>query len=387
MKLSRDGILRIIRSLVYTELARSRGWDMTVPAAWDETTLIKRANRDETALGFDSLELLQVAGRVSQFFRLNELGIDDYLLRGDRLGDWVDLIADNRPEGSGFALRTSGTTGEQKEVLHSEEGLLTEVDALLELFPGIRRVVAFVPAHHIYGLLFTVLLPEQGSLDLGDAAYRWKRSAFDLKAGDLVVSQPERWRYLDTLLGSVPAGVQGVSSTSVLDAETWRSLLSRGFDTITEVYGSTETGGIGYRTSPDAPFTLLPHLERDTNGAITVGRSLEGESGDGGDHPLPLQDALRWHGERRFSLAGRKDGALQIGGHSVSPTEVARSLESCELVARASAWPWEGRIGATVVPTDLTMAEADVRERVLEWAQTHLPSHARPVRVSVSPES
>jgi 4-coumarate--CoA ligase (photoactive yellow protein activation family) len=328
--------------------------------------------------------LLQVAGRVSQFFRLNEIGIDDYLLRGDRLGDWVDLIADNRPEGSGFALRTSGTTGEQKEVLHSEEGLLTEVDALLELFSGIRRVVAFVPPHHIYGLLFTVFLPERGSVELCDAAYRWKRSAFDLRAGDMVVSQPERWRYLDTLLGSVPAGVQGVSSTSVLDAQTWRSLLSRGFDTITEVYGSTETGGIGYRTNPDAPFTLLPHLERDTAGSITVGRS--GGSGAGGDDPLPLQDALRWHDERRFSLAGRKDGALQIGGHSVSPTEVARSLESCELVARANVWPWEGRIGATVVPTDRTLAEAHVRERVLEWAQTHLPSHARPVRISVSTE-
>ena len=80
--------------------------------------------------------------------------------RCGRFGQWV-AEARRIAEGSerGLAFKTSGSTGEPRFITQDFAALAQETEALAEIFNGATRIVALVPAHHIYGFLFTVLLP------------------------------------------------------------------------------------------------------------------------------------------------------------------------------------------------------------------------------------
>ncbi|MEO0498059.1 MAG: hypothetical protein AAF141_11955, partial [Pseudomonadota bacterium] len=70
-----DALRRLVVALIAQELEKFRG--TTVPApewqSWaDDTSLTANG------LGFDSLGLLQAAGRTNQFFQMHLVGIEDY---------------------------------------------------------------------------------------------------------------------------------------------------------------------------------------------------------------------------------------------------------------------------------------------------------------------
>jgi acyl-coenzyme A synthetase/AMP-(fatty) acid ligase len=54
---------------------------------------------------------------------------------------------------------------------------------------------------------------------------------------------------------------------------------------------------------------------------------------------VTLMDAVAREGDRRFTLAGRRDGAVQIGGHNVHPARIAERLRTHPLVADAVVRP------------------------------------------------
>jgi 4-coumarate--CoA ligase (photoactive yellow protein activation family) len=388
MELSRAAVLRIIRSIVFSSLSHQKAtWDLTTPAAWHEQTGIKTGG-----LSLDSLQLLEVASHVAGFFRLGDVGVDDYLLRGRTLGDWVDLIRDALPEVSGIGFRSSGTTGAAKEVFHPEADLRQEIAELQRIFPDTTRIHAHLPAHHIYGFLLTVYLPEQADLPVADNAYRWGAGQLETAEGDLIVSHPDRWQYLSRMLSARAPGVRGVTSTAPMPAELWRGLGSR-LESVTELYGSTETAGVAYRRSPDEPFTLFSYLARTEDGAVSRVHP------DGGVSVVPLQDELQWQGARTFHVGARRDGAVQIGGRVVQPDRVAEQLCTIPGVSAATVRPWQGRLKAFVVPASgdgvgdepgesghNQTAHEMLRERVAAWVEEHLPAHERPVRITVGTE-
>lgn len=51
--------------------------------------------------------------------------------------------------------------------MHTLAAPLQETDELAKLFAGRRRILVAVPCHHIYGFLFSVLLPAMFGLAAG----------------------------------------------------------------------------------------------------------------------------------------------------------------------------------------------------------------------------
>ena len=82
----------------------------------------------------DSLEWMAIAGRVVQFFNMEESGIEDYLLRKNTLSDWADIVAKAREIASeDITVTTSGSTGEPKACQHSWSNLADEAQFLSDL--------------------------------------------------------------------------------------------------------------------------------------------------------------------------------------------------------------------------------------------------------------
>ena len=172
----------------------------------------------------------------------------------------------------------------------------------------------------------------------------------------------------------------GTSSAAPLDAETARRLVTEtGFARIVEIYGSSETAGIGLRDEPDQPFQLLEtwapgdSVADDTH---TLVRAADGAR-------ITAPDHLRWEGPRHLLPTGRQDGAVMIGGVTVHPEAVARRLASRPGVYDARVRPSGSRLKALLVPE----ADADwaaVKRNVRAWAESALSPAERPMAYTLA---
>ena len=320
--LSRNSLFALVASLVGTELGRIRHheFDASAVAEWRETTSIEGGG-----LEMDSIELMQVSGVVDEFFHLHETGIEEYLLRYRTLGGWCDIVQQAFPKGHRrFTFRTSGSQGKPKAICHRAPELIKEVAQLARLFHGRQRVVSLVAPHHIYGFLFSVLLPRALNVAVL-AGHRWPAAKIlrRLAPGDLVIGYPLIWQQLQHRARRLPQDVHGVTSTAPCDPGIIQSLRDIGLSRMTEIYGSSETGGIGYRHDFTQAYRLFEHWQRvpatrkkETELALKRGRSKA----------ILAPDILAWSGVRRFRPTARRDGAVQVAGVNVYPDAIAQRL-------------------------------------------------------------
>ncbi len=377
--LSRRALTRVLRSLLLAELRAARGRREayiaapSLPVDWPDDLPL-----GEGGLGCDSLDLLSLAAAVNEMFHLHEVGTERNLLEARHVGDWLDGIeAAWRGGVSQLTFATSGSTGRPKRCVQPMAHLATEIDALVARWPDRGRVLALAPAHHIYGFIFTALLPDRLAVpcrlvaEVSPAAL-----AADIRSDDLVVSFPERWAYLARSLPAWPAGLEGVVSTAPCDPDLLADLADRGLSRMTEVYGSSETAGIAWRDAPEQPYDLMPQwrfAEPHDDDAPTLVHAA------GTTHAL--MDRIVRAGHRSFRLDGRRDGMVQVGGVNVSPTAVAERLRRRPGVRHALVRLMrveEGRrLKAYLVPKPDVDGLA-LCEGVAAWAAAYLSAAERP---------
>jgi len=311
---------------------------------------------------------------------LHESGIEDLLLVRRTVGDWVTLAAEGLQHFSArLTFRTSGSSGQPKPCTHELALLQQEVLHLAAVLTGRRRVLAAVPAHHIYGFLFTVLLPEQLACDaaLDVRSVTPQTLPQRLRAGDLLVSHPAHWALVARHASSLPGGVHGVTSTAPCADELAQALTDKGLQRLLQVYGSSETAGIGWRDLPGAPYCLMPHWQRAAADASTLVRP----SGSGACSPHALQDHIEWLPDGQFRVAGRRDAAVQVGGINVFPERVRQALLSHPAVHEAAVRlmaPHEGqRLKAFIVPQPGADTTA-LRDELQRWLSSRLSAPEQP---------
>ena len=361
-------------------LAHASGYFTDGAPALNQLTRERRL--DEGDLGADSLSRLQLAERIADQFDLRRLGREDLLLAKRDLGSWLDLAAESWSQGPDrFVFHSSGSQGKPKRVVHAAEHLWAEARVLALHLPGRRRIVSLVPAHHIYGFIFTVLLPRALSVPVLDLSAEGAGAlARHLAPRDLVVAVPAVWRYLAAALADVPKGVAGTSSAAPLDAATAQALVAEtGFARIVEIYGSSETAGIGLRDEPNQPFQLLETWA--SGDAVADDTHTLVCAADGARITAP--DHLRWEGPRHLVPTGRLDGAVMIGGVTVHPDAVARKLASRPGVRAARVRPSGSRLKALLVP-EANADWAAVKQDVRAWAETALSPAERPTAYTLA---
>ena len=149
-----------------------------------------------------------------------------------------------------------------------------------------------------------------------------------------------------------------------------------------EIYGASETAGIGWRTTPEQPFALLPRWQRSEQ---APGQLLDATSGQ----TFSLSDHLHWQGERLLTPSGRIDQAVQVGGINVFPERIAASLKALPDVADARVRlmrPEEGsRLKAFVVPAADAPDTQPLRASLESWCERNLTPSERPKAFTFGP--
>lgn len=270
------------------------------------------------------------------------------------------------PEDGEVILHTSGTTGRPVPVRKSLRCFEAELAALQNLFqsPLPYIVLATVPAHHIYGLLFRVLWPLVAGRPFVAELIRFPGElvkAMETAENSLLVSSPAFLsRALPVLdIEALKDRLCGVfSSGGPLPPDIAAAYNAKLTDPIVEVYGSTETGGIGYRSvrkaSDPSPWTPLPgvtlSLEAD-DGRLSVSSPFLVKS-----RPFRTADTARLLPDGRFELLGRSDRIVKVEERRISLTEVEHKLISRSEVSAVRVVSLEGAkgrsvLGAVIVPS------------------------------------
>jgi len=337
-RVPRSAVHRIVCAVVAAEFRRQRGTDHPDAAKgdWPASTPI-----GDNGLGLDSVEQLGALGALAVAFDL-----DDSLLSDDppqMVGAWVDWVMHAHVEGNGrITVATSGSTGSPRPCVHDVVDMIDEAAFLATQFTGRRRVVALVPAHHLYGMIGTALLPDALGVPV---VVRAIGAPLRLAASDLVIAVPEQWQAFVRIVRRFPEDVIGVSSAGFLNDSVAAGLLAAGLTRLVDVYSSSETGGIAMRDVPANGYDLLPrwrlseHGDEDWRLVDRHGRFYD------------LPDFVERIGDSTLRPIGRRDGAVQVGGRNVWPERVANSLRTVDGVADVAVrLHAHGRLKAFVVP-------------------------------------
>ncbi len=234
----------------------------------------------------------------------------------------------------------------------------------LGLLDGTAQVlVGTVPAQHMYGFEFTVLMPW-----LSGNAFSAERPFYPVDVAAAVAAVP-RPRvlvttpvHLRTLLESnisMPAVDLLVSATAPLTASLARAVEAAFHSSLQEIYGSTETGQIASRrTAERAAWRLWPDVRLTLrNGEVTAhGGHIE--------QPTVMPDVIEITGGDEFLLHGRTADLVNIAGKRSSFGYLNAQLNGIPGVVDGVFFLREGstgstgvtRLGAVVVAPGLSVA-------------------------------
>ncbi|MGH8427300.1 MAG: AMP-binding protein [Gammaproteobacteria bacterium] len=263
-----------------------------------------------------------------------------------------------------LSLHTSGSTAQPKRVTKTLAQVDAEISALERqwgVMLGAAPVMASVPHHHLYGILVRILWPLAAGRPFHAATVASPAALGASPPGAILVSSPA---FLTRIAEPAAFGTFApraiFSSGAPLPAATALAIGQALGTAPIEIYGSTETGGIAWRTrssadEADAAWQTLPGMElrfdEEGAGKRLVVRSPWTTAGEWmvtGDLATPIADA-------RFLLAGRADGVVKLEDKRINLEELAARLETHANVERARVIVLEGssrqRLGAVIVPT------------------------------------
>jgi acyl-coenzyme A synthetase/AMP-(fatty) acid ligase/3-hydroxymyristoyl/3-hydroxydecanoyl-(acyl carrier protein) dehydratase len=288
-----------------------------------------------------------------------------------------------------LTLCTSGSSGEAKLIDKSLRLLANEVTALEQLWGkqlGSATILGSVATQHIYGLLFRVLWP----LCAGRVFLR-RAQPFpeDLQRESLATGTDFAWVASPALLKrmgnnlnwpALRAVRQVFSSGGALPSETAAELHELLGQWPTEIYGSSETGGIAWRQGGElwTPFAGV-ELGQNAEGALHLTSPYLPDG-----YREQTADAVEIQADGRFALRGRLDRIIKLEEKRISLPMLEQALSSHEWLSDARLGVvQEGRayLGALVAlsPAGLHALRNQGRKTVTETLRRHLAGHCEAI--------
>jgi len=275
----------------------------------------------------------------------------------------IPVSSQASPQDELLKIFTGGSTGSPQVWSKTGENIFAEGFFLARHYKVNEQdcIVATIPPYHIYGLLFSVILPLVASATVID-----QTPSFPSEITEVVEKQKT------TILAAVPAHYHALrekkcngsslrlafSSAGMLDEADNEAFYGHNNVGIVEVYGSTETGGIAGRNRSlgEKYFTPFP----TTAWKILEGRLTVRSPYISPDLPIDKEgffttgDRVEARGTNAFSLLGRADGVTKVGGKRVDLEEIRTLIKDmpgvtdCAILALPESGGREHQIGALI---------------------------------------
>jgi acyl-CoA synthetase (AMP-forming)/AMP-acid ligase II len=234
------------------------------------------------------------------------------------LKDGLDLVTLDR---AGIVMFTSGSTGAPEPCMRSlsffRQGAIANAECVLEGLDGRPGIVATVPPYHMFGFELSIAVPLFAGVRLysgrpfypGDVA-----AALDAVAAPrILVSTPVHLRVLLESGISMPRVERVFSATAPLSTPLAGDIERLFGAEVREIFGTTETGSVGWRkTADEEDFNLMPGMELTQRAQASLLAAPHISP------PFELADRLEVLDGRRFRIAGRSNDIVNIAGKRMS---------------------------------------------------------------------
>lgn len=243
------------------------------------------------------------------------------------------------PAATRLVIYTSGSTGMASAIEKRLAQLTSEVGALEASFGPLlgNAVVQGTVSHlHIYGLLFRVLWPLAAGRVIAPRVFFHEEIVAALDAPAVLVSSPAHLKRIPQTVDWAPARARlraVFSSGGALPEDAAVAAAAAFGRAPVEIYGSSETGGVAWRSciGASSAWTPLPGVEwRICDGQLELVSPHLPEPGWWRSSDRAEADAAGG-----FRLLGRADRIVKVEERRVSLTALERELTALPAVAEA----------------------------------------------------
>lgn len=310
---NQENVAIIIRSIISQYLSKQNSSYFPL---WFEYQ--QRGDLGNVPFWLDSLSLVALATEIGTFFGVHHSGLEDNFIRYTDIQSWNDIVLDSlKHSNQTITFFTSGTSGKPKQIEHPLQNIIKEALFLSTLFSKQTSIDSFVRPHHIYGFIYTIVLPQILGVPVTYHEPLPSRVFFKTAPNTLLVSTPTLYKELALFHEQFAPNSIITSSTEVLPKTVHELLQSKGIQEIYEIYGSSESLGVGYKTEAEAPFSLFDYLQKD---------SLQG-----------IQDGMDFIDEKLFFIQNRSDELSKYRGYKLDLAAYETKLKSLEEIQEATA--------------------------------------------------
>jgi len=284
----------------------------------------------------------------------------------------TEIDFDIDPDAELLRLFTGGTTGTPKSWSKTADNLFSEAFYLSEKYKITSQdlIVATVSPYHIYGLLFSVLLPLLSSATVVAETPSFPGeiiNSVQSNGATIFVSVPVHYRILKGRRTSDNSLRLAFSSAGMLDQTDNEDFCKQNGIPVVEVYGSTETGGIATRIRCQKELAFYPFdtvtwkvVDEELYVCSThLGPGLE----RGNDGFFIANDRVEIAQSGSFLLKGRSDTVTKVGGKRVDLGLIQETIkkqsgvEDCLVLSIAESGGRENMIAALVQPETINIKE------------------------------
>ncbi len=234
----------------------------------------------------------------------------------------VKNFCEVNPEKIVVHFKTSGSSGNQKEVLKSLENLIAEAKDLEAQFPQIQGLefISTTTMNHLFGFTFHLMLALNSKNIINTD----------------IVSIPENINIENACLISTPSFIETmlkyqnspvimpkmiITAGAKLKDEVFEYAKNISAEVV-EIYGSTETGVMAYRQDFKAPFNLFPNTK------IIAGEQTEVETIYSLNSPVTIGDKINILDSNQIQIIGRTDRIYKIQEKRICATDIENELKT-----------------------------------------------------------
>lgn len=245
------------------------------------------------------------------------------------------------PSNQTITLQTSGSTGESKSIIKTYAQIESELLILKDLwgddFSG-SIVYSTVSHQHYYGLLFSILLPIISGATIIGRRIHYPESIYRFPQTKIVLtSSPAFLKRLTSLSKASYSNSENITLFSsggflpLMISQYCRDMFNV---EIKEIYGSTETGGIGWKNSPlESEWTPFSCIDiSGDHSSTTVLRSPFLPNAE----EYVLDDSIEISDNGKFTLLGRLDSVVKVEEKRIALNDIENRLIETGLVADVS---------------------------------------------------